>query len=316
MKEMLALVFNRILVLSGLVCLLSGFSHVNSLTAVSAFSIAYNDVAVELSEARFQVDPQPVVLSGELVQGAMIIGRAKHAVKVELNKQALMLSPEGDFVFGLDRDAKSGDLLIVTFKDGQQWQQQLQVLPREYHIQRIEGISKKIMSKNKSPETLARIKREGRDISLARKKSIDRLNFKQSFKWPLIGPITGVFGSQRVYNGQPGRPHYGVDVAAPVGTPVAAPADGIITYADDMFYSGGTLVIDHGFGVSSSFLHLSKILVEVGTVVKQGQMVAEVGAGGRATGPHLDWRMNWFKRRMDPQLLVPPMADSLKTREK
>ena len=137
---------------------------------------------------------------------------------------------------------------------------------------------------------------------------LERLDFAGEFQWPLIGPITGVFGSQRVYNGVPKRPHYGVDVAAPVGTPVSTPAPGTVTLAHaDMFYSGGTLIIDHGYGVSSTLMHLSKVLVAVGDEVVPGDIVAEVGAAGRATGPHLDWRMNWLNVRIDPQLLVSPM---------
>ena len=249
-----------------------------------------------------------VTLQGDLQQGAMIIGHADNIASASLNGKALKVSADGHFVFGLDRDAQSGDKLKVVSKDGSVWQQTLAVKKREYQIQRVEGISKKIMSKKKPDATWARIRREGQEISTARKKELDLLGFKQSFKWPLIGPITGVFGSQRVYNGEPGRPHYGVDVAAVIGTAVGSPADGVITYADDMYYSGGTVVIDHGFGISSSFLHMSKILVKVGDSLKQGDIVGEVGAGGRATGPHLDWRMNWFKRRIDPQLLVPEMS--------
>ncbi|MGY0583956.1 MAG: M23 family metallopeptidase, partial [Paraglaciecola chathamensis] len=131
-------------------------------------------------------------------------------------------------------------------------------------------------------------------------------DFSQDFIWPAQGPISGVYGSQRVLNGQPKRPHYGVDVAAPTGTPVYAPADGVVTlFVPDMYYSGGTMIIDHGLGVSSTFLHLSKGLVQVGDNVKQGQLVAEIGATGRVTGAHLDWRMNWMNVRIDPALLVP-----------
>ena len=130
----------------------------------------------------------------------------------------------------------------------------------------------------------------------------------QPFVWPIEGRITGVYGSQRVYNGVAGRPHYGVDVAAPVGAEVNAPAAGRIVLAhNNMFYSGGTLIIDHGHGLTSSFLHLSKILVEEGQEVQGGELVAEVGATGRVKGPHLDWRMNWRGARVDPELLVPEM---------
>ena len=120
-----------------------------------------------------------------------------------------------------------------------------------------------------------------------------------------MGPISGVYGSQRVYNGVPGTPHYGIDVAVPTGTAIVAPASGqIIMVHDNMFYSGGTIMLDHGHGVSSSFLHLSKTSVEVGDWVEQGDPIGEVGATGRVTGPHLDWRMNWGDSRIDPELLL------------
>ena len=153
-------------------------------------------------------------------------------------------------------------------------------------------------------------------VKAARKEHLEIYNFLQTFKWPLIGPITGVFGSQRVYNGEPGRPHYGVDVGAPVGTKVYAPAGGKVTLAyDDMYYSGGTIIIDHGYGISSSFLHLSMVLVDEGEKIKQGDLIGKVGKGGRANGPHLDWRMNWYKRRLDPELLVPDMNTLLEQTE-
>lgn len=133
----------------------------------------------------------------------------------------------------------------------------------------------------------------------------------QDFIWPAKGRLSGFYGSQRVLNGDPKRPHYGVDVAAPTGTEVVAPADGVVRLAHpDLFFSGGTIIIDHGFGVNSTFLHLSSVDVEVGEPVKQGDFIGRIGATGRATGPHLDWRINWLNHRLDPQLLVPPFEES------
>ena len=153
---------------------------------------------------------------------------------------------------------------------------------------------------------LARIKDDNWRVAKARKTSSERADFAARFIWPAEGPITGVYGSQRVFNGVPKRPHYGVDVGAPTGTQVIAPAGGKVTLAHpDLYYSGGTIIIDHGLGVNSTFLHLSKLTVEPGEMVKQGQKIGEIGATGRATGPHLDWRINWFSERLDPALLVP-----------
>ncbi len=246
-----------------------------------------------------------IEFTGEFVQGGIVFGKVAQGQQVSYAGQQLPLSSSGQFVLGFDRDSAPTVTLKITDLDGGSSEQKLNIKPRTYDIQRIEGIARKIMSPNAAD--LERIRGENVAIGRARKVISPREDFLQAFVWPLNGPITGVFGSQRVYNGVPKRPHYGVDVAAPVGTRVRAPAAGSVRLAhDDMFYSGGTLVIDHGHGLNSTFLHLSKILVDVGDEVKQGQEIAEVGATGRVTGPHLDWRMNWRKQRVDPQQLVGP----------
>lgn len=261
-----------------------------------------------------QLAAEPVRLQGELVQGAMIVGHAPAGSQIRLNDTVLRQSAAGYFVFGLDRDAESGQLLQVDLPDGRQWQQQLRIKARDYRLQHVTGVDDRLVSPEKPPETWQRIREESAQIREARAGHVELEAFRQAFRWPIIGPVTGVFGSQRVYNGRPGRPHYGVDVAAPVGAQVNAPADGLVTLAhDDMYYSGGTLIIDHGYGISSSFLHLSDILVKPGERVSQGQPVARVGSSGISSGPHLDWRMNWYTQRIDPQTLVPDMATLLKT---
>ncbi|MDX1555269.1 MAG: M23 family metallopeptidase, partial [Xanthomonadales bacterium] len=147
-------------------------------------------------------------------------------------------------------------------------------------------------------------------VSSARARRDERTDFAGPYAWPASGRISGVYGSQRILNGEPRRPHYGLDIAAPTGSPVYAPADGVVTLAyDDMYFSGGTLILDHGHGLSSSFLHLSEILVEAGSRVERGDLIARIGATGRASGPHLDWRMNWLDRRVDPQRLVEGLPD-------
>lgn len=245
-------------------------------------------------------------LNGQIIQGGMVIGKADPGSRVWFNERELSVSSEGLFVFGFDRDAGPSAVLKVTDTLGKTIKRTMTVKRRDYNIQRIEGIAKRIMSP--SDEDLKRIRSDAALVTKARSEDLDRLDFTRPFIWPLKGRITGVYGSQRYYNGEPRRPHYGVDIAAPTGAPVTTPAPGIVTVAhDDMFYSGGTVVIDHGRGISSTMMHFSKVHVEVGDEVKPGDVIAEVGAGGRATGPHLDWRMNWFGERIDPTLLVDPL---------
>lgn len=247
-------------------------------------------------------------INGEWEQGQLLIGRVSPGSRVVFRQRNLRVDPDGTFVFGLDRDAPETVFLTVTDASGQEQRHEFEVKQREYNIQRIEGVPARTV--NPPAEQLRRIRRESALTRTARGKDLERRDFLQNFEWPLVGPITGVYGSQRFYNGEARRPHYGLDVAAPTGTVVAAPLDGVVTLAyDDMFFSGGTLIVDHGHGVSSTFIHLSKILVEEGQEIKQGDSIAEVGATGRATGPHLDWRINWFDQRLDPALRVGPMSE-------
>ena len=159
------------------------------------------------------------------------------------------------------------------------------------------------------PESvLARIKSENAKIAEARAQDRAEPDYLTGFVWPTVGRISGVYGSQRILNGKPRQPHYGIDIAAPAGTPVRAPADGIVTLAEgDLYYTGGTLIIDHGHGLTSAFLHMKDVEVALGQRVRQGERIGTVGSTGRSTGPHLDWRINWFKARIDPSLLAGPM---------
>ena len=243
-------------------------------------------------------------LSSNLKQGALIIGKTDPNYIVKLNGKALMVSNTGDFAFGFGRDENKTHTLTVTDKSGVEvHSKKLMPQKREYNIQRINGIKKSIMKPN--PEAVARSRKDNSQIKVARKTSSLATNFATGFIPPINGRITGVYGSQRVFNGEKKRPHFGLDYAGKVGDPVKTPADGkVILFVPDMFYSGGTMVIDHGHGVTSTFLHLSKSLVKEGDNIKQGQVVAEVGASGRATGPHLDWRINWFNVRLDPALVL------------
>ena len=245
-------------------------------------------------------------LEGNLSQGGLLFGHIDPETQVFYGDDKLMISADGFFILGFDRDAALSQSLTTIDANGTSQEHPIALKKRHYNIQKITGISKKMM--NPSEEDLQRIGIEAKQVTKARKQRSSRLNFQENFIWPVIGRISGVYGSQRFFNDQPRRPHFGIDIAAPTGTSVKAPAGGLVTLAHQgMFYSGSTMIIDHGHGLSSSFLHLDKILVEEGTQISQGEVVAMVGATGRVTGPHLDWRINWFDQRLDPALLVPPM---------
>lgn len=246
---------------------------------------------------------QNTELQGEAIQGGVIFGQAQPGSTVSLDGTAVMTSADGRFVIGFDRDETGSRELLVTGPDLAVEKLQLAVKPREYDIERVDGLPPRTVTPD--PEAAERIKQEAAMVSSARRLRDQRTDYVEGFAWPAAGRISGVYGSQRILNGEPGRPHYGLDIAAPSGDPVYAPAAGKVTLThDDMYFSGGTLIVDHGQGLSSTFLHLSEILVETGDEVQQGDLVARIGATGRASGPHLDWRMNWLNRRVDPQLLV------------
>jgi len=250
----------------------------------------------------FNIDAK-IVLSGQVKQGGLIIGKVSADSLITLNDEPLKLSKQGDFVFGFSRDDKASYTLVETTIDGQTFTKVLQPAQRQYKIDRVEGIAKKITHPN--PKNIARSKKDRKQVKQARAIISELTDFSQGFETPRKSTITGVYGSQRFYNGKAGSPHYGVDFRGKVGAPVNAPAGGIVTlWVPDMFYSGGTLIIDHGLGVNSTFLHLSKSHVKVGQRVEKGQLIAAVGQSGRANGPHLDWRINWFNVRIDPNLVL------------
>ncbi|WP_227010140.1 M23 family metallopeptidase [Pelagibius marinus] len=250
-----------------------------------------------------------LTLEGQFTQGGLVFGKTVPGATASLDGEVLRLTPDGRFIFGFGRDHAPRATLTVTEPGGTVITRELQVAQREYNIQRIDGIKKDYVSPPE--EVLARIRADAAAAAEARAADRAESDFDSGFIWPATGPISGVYGSQRILNGEPRQPHFGVDVAGPVGTPVMAPADGVVTLAHpDMYFSGATLIIDHGHRLSSSFLHLEQILVKEGQRVKQGEVVALMGKSGRVTGPHLDWRMNWRGERIDPALLVPPMPKS------
>ncbi len=246
---------------------------------------------------------QEVELSGSMVQGGLMFGQAREARVVTLDGTELMVSPDGHFVFGFGRDETEARTLSVEFDDGQRWEQTLKPEPREFNIERVDGLNQNHVTP--PPEVYQRIRDDAAKTRRARELRDQRTDWLDGWIWPASGRISGVYGSQRILNGEPRNPHWGMDIAAPTGTPVVAPAGGTITLAeDDLYFSGGTLFIDHGHGLVSAFLHLDEVLVEPGQRVEQGDEIARIGATGRATGPHLDWRINIGNVRVDPQLLL------------
>ena len=275
-----------------------------SLKSVSAF-------AADTAQTQTQSSPvihqsSAITIKGHATQGGMIVGHATKAiekvsidgVKVPVHLNQLV------FVFGLGRDSEANSELVIQYADSTELQLPMNVLQRDYKIDRVNGVAQKYVSPPAS--VTQRTKREAAAVYEARQKMTFRTDFTTAILKPAEGRISGVYGSQRVFNGVPKRPHFGLDIAAPTGTKVNAPWSGKVVFADpDLYYSGGTLIIDHGMGITSTYIHLSKLDVKVGDEIEQGQKIAEIGATGRVTGPHLDWRLNWFNRRLDPGLLLP-----------
>jgi len=248
-----------------------------------------------------------IELNGTATQGGLIFGHASPGSDVTLDGSPVAISATGQFVIGFGRDETGSRELVIKSADGEVFRKSLSIQKRDYQIERVSGLPPKTV--NPDPSAAARISEDARMVATARQYRDNRAYYANGFTWPAKGRISGVYGSQRVLNGEPRRPHYGLDIAAPTGADVFAPADGLVTLAHpDLYFSGGTIILDHGQGLSSSFLHLSQILVEAGSFVKQGDLIARVGATGRASGPHLDWRMNWLDRRVDPQPLLEPHA--------
>lgn len=244
-----------------------------------------------------------VDISTPWIQGGLIIGTVEPSHRLYFFEREVRITENGNFVFGLGRDVKPEVQLTEIMPNGETIKHTFTVEQRTYNEQKITGVPKKTV--NVPESALPRIRKEVRAAKKARKVDSDLQSFLQKFIWPAQGIISGVYGSRRYYNGVPKRPHFGVDIAAPQGSAVIAPASGVITLVhENMYFSGGTVIMDHGHGISSTFIHLHKAHVKVGDAVKQGQLIAEIGSTGRSTGPHLDWRMNWFDQRLDPQLLM------------
>ena len=247
-----------------------------------------------------------VWLSGAPVQGGLVLGRAGVGSRAWLDGSPLRVAG-GLFCFGFGRDETKTSTLRVVFEDGREETQSIVPASREFPIERINGLPEQYVSPPK--DVLDRIARDAKVVTEARLINTEEEWFLEPFDWPLQGRISGLFGAQRILNGEPREPHYGIDIAAPMGTPIKAPGDGIIRLAEDLYLSGNTLVLDHGHGVSTTYLHTSRMDVKPGDRVRRGQQLGLVGATGRATGPHLCWRMNWLQVRLDAALSSVPRSD-------
>jgi len=243
-----------------------------------------------------------IEFKGKFLQGHFIVGITDPNAKIIVGKKEVKVSKDGYFVFGLDRDRKF-DLTITKIINGRKEIITKQVLKRRYNIQRIDGLEE---SKVTPPESVyKRIKEENNKIGEARAINSDLPFFKNQFIMPVKGIISGVYGSQRILNGKPKWPHYGIDIAAKQGTMIKSSGSGVITMAeDDLYYTGGTIIMDHGHGISTIYSHLETVMVSVGDKINQGDIIGTVGSTGRSTGPHLDFRVNWFQTRLDPMSVL------------
>jgi len=243
-----------------------------------------------------------VEFKGKFLQGHYIVGITNPSAKIIVGKKEVRVSKDGYFVFGIDRDRKF-DISITKIIDGKKEVIIKQVLKRKYNIQRIDGLEE---SKVTPPESVyKRIKEENNRIGEARAINSGLPFFKNQFIMPVEGIISGVYGSQRILNGKPRWPHYGIDIAAKKGTMIKSSGSGVVTMAeDDLYYTGGTIIMDHGHGISTIYSHLETVMVSVGDKINQGDIIGTVGSTGRSTGPHLDFRVNWFQTRLDPMSLI------------
>jgi len=266
----------------------------------ASLSLAAVPVFAQERPARFSV-------TGAMTQGSLAVGTAPPGSLVSLDGRPLRVTADGRFSFGFAPDQTKASLVTVRYPEGGGDSRSFTPTARQYETQRVEGLPQKTVTP--PPEVRARIAREAGQVYLARLSDSAGSDFLSGFDWPAPGILSGVFGSQRINNGVPGTPHYGVDMAAPTGTLIHAPADGVVTVTGDHFLNGGFTLLDHGQGVSTSYLHQSRRLVRVGERVRRGQVIGHIGQTGRATGPHLHWGVTWFDTKVDAATLVPPMPE-------
>ena len=272
-----------------------------------ANALSANPVPVAIPDPVLPAVVNGISLTGTPTQGALLLGKVDpNVVSLTLDGVPVRVAPDGGFIIGLGRDAPPHAALRATWPDGRVSDLLLGVAARAWQIENIAGVPRFAQPS----EEFARLRGpELAQINAARRVDAVVGGWRQHFVWPVAGRISGLFGSQRSYaNGEKGDPHSGIDISSPVGTPVVAPADGVVVLAADHPFTleGNLLVIGHGMGLNSAFLHLLRIEVNVGDRVRQGQRIGMVGMSGRATGPHLHWSMKWLDQRIDPLLVAKP----------
>jgi murein DD-endopeptidase MepM/ murein hydrolase activator NlpD len=256
----------------------------------------------------------PLALDGKLTQGGLVVARTLPGATATLDGKTLAVDTTGAFVLGFTHDAKREWTLVVTAPGGARATRTLRVAPRQYPAQRIDGVPPHLVEP--PPEVMQRLEEEYFLVRKARAAMSAQPFWRTGFIWPAVGRVSGVYGSRRIVNGKPLRPHFGVDVAAPPGAPVRAAAAGTVTLAHhDLYFSGRTVIVDHGLGVSTLYIHMNELRVATGDRVAQGQVIGTIGTTGRSTGPHLHWGLNWFQDYLDPATVVGPMPGGA-TKEK
>jgi len=284
------------------------FSTTTRIWAILSLFISAPFIVLAADDTRLKAEIK--LISGQAMQGGLMIFQTRPEAIITLDGIALPVSPEGRFVVGFHRDDTAAQLLQATDKDGRTASITLTPQIRRWDIQRIDNLPTNMVSP--PADVIARIQKDIKNVKAARAKISDFDDvLENGFIWPVWGRISGIYGSQRILNGQPRQPHYGIDIALPEGVAVRAAAAGQVTMAEDLYFTGGTIIIDHGYGLNSTYSHLLDMQVKVGDIVPRGQVIGSVGSTGRSTGPHLDWRINWQNKRLDPQLITGPLLPAL-----
>jgi len=272
--------------------------------SVACLAAAVVALSLSLTDPASAQPADRVTLDGDFEQGALVKGMAPPGTRIDFDGEPVRVAEDGRFLIGFGRDDGPSAELDIRYPDGSNEQVRLTINPREYDIQHIKGLPRKMVTPDE--KDLKRIYKDAADVKAARNSDSADRHFEYGFIWPVEGIVTGVYGSQRILNGEARRPHFGIDIAAPAGTPVKAVAAGTVTMANDLYFTGGTIIIEHGHGLNTTYSHLKRMDVRAGQKVEAGDRIGTVGSTGRSTGPHLDLRANLKQIRLDPEKLLPP----------